>query len=299
MNGFLNLNKPLGITSHDCVSRVRRLLKLKRVGHGGTLDPAANGVLPIALGKATRLLQFLPSDKAYLGRVRFGVTTTTDDLEGEILTSHPASELTLADVEAILPQFLGKIAQIPPIYSAIHVDGKRLYDLARKGEMVTVESRTVEVYKLEIVDWFPGEFPEVLLTISCGAGTYIRSIARDLGSLLNVGGTLAGLTRTHSSGFSLENSLTFEMLESQLKEEIFQPLSPSEVLNDLDSITLSGDDTKRWYLGQRLAFSLEDITMKYLDNQKLMVYNQDGLFLGIGEKKSSENGYVLSPKIVF
>jgi len=299
MNGFLNLNKPLGITSHDCVSRVRRLLKLKRVGHGGTLDPAANGVLPIALGKATRLLQFLPSDKSYLGRVRFGVTTTTDDLEGDILTSHPASGLSVADVEAILPRFFGKIAQVPPIYSAIHVDGKRLYDLARKGEMVTVESRMVEVYKLEIVDWFPGDFPEVLLTISCGAGTYIRSIARDLGSLLNVGGTLAGLTRTESSGFSLENSLTFEMLESQIKEDIFQPISPSEVLNHLDSIALSVADTKRWYLGQRLAFSDQDTAIKSLDNQMLMVYNDAGIFLGIGERNPSETGYVLSPKIVF
>ncbi|MGL4378528.1 MAG: tRNA pseudouridine(55) synthase TruB [Microcoleaceae cyanobacterium] len=299
MNGFLNLNKPLGITSHDCVSRVRRLLKLKRVGHGGTLDPAANGVLPIALGKATRLLQFLPSDKSYLGRVRFGVTTTTDDLEGDILTSHPASGLSLADVEAILPQFFGKIAQVPPIYSAIHVDGKRLYDLARKGEMVTVESRMVEVYKLEIVDWFPGDFPEVLLAISCGAGTYIRSIARDLGSLLNVGGTLAGLTRTESSGFSLENSLTFEMLESQIKEDIFQPISPSEVLNHLGSIALSVADTKRWYLGQRLAFSDQDTAIKSLDNQMLMVYNDTGIFLGMGERNPSETGYVLSPKIVF
>jgi tRNA pseudouridine55 synthase len=299
MNGFLNLNKPLGITSHDCVSRVRRLLKLKRVGHGGTLDPAANGVLPIALGKATRLLQFLPSDKAYLGRVRFGVTTTTDDLEGDILTSHPVSGLSLADVEAILPQFFGKIAQIPPIYSAIHVDGKRLYDLARKGEIVTVEPRTVEVYKLEIVDWFPGEFPEVLLAISCGAGTYIRSIARDLGSLLNIGGTLAGLTRTESSGFSLENSLTFERLESQLKEDLFQPISPSEVLNHLDSIALSVADTKRWHLGQRLGFNDNNKVSKNIANETLMVYNEEGVFLGIGEKNPSETGYVLSPKIVF
>jgi tRNA pseudouridine55 synthase len=299
MNGFLNLNKPLGITSHDCVSRVRRLLKLKRVGHGGTLDPAANGVLPIALGKTTRLLQFLPSDKAYLGRVRFGVTTTTDDLEGDILTSHPVSGLSLADVEAILPQFFGKIAQIPPIYSAIHVDGKRLYDLARKGEIVTVEPRTVEVYKLEIVDWFPGEFPEVLLAISCGAGTYIRSIARDLGSLLNIGGTLAGLTRTQSSGFSLENSLTFERLESQLKEDLFQPISPSEVLNHLESIALSVADTKRWHLGQRLGFNDNNKVSKNIANETLMVYNEEGVFLGIGEKNPSETGYVLSPKIVF
>ncbi len=143
MQGFLNLNKPFGWTSHDCVARVRKLLRLKRVGHAGTLDPAATGVLPIAFGKATRLLEYLPGTKAYQATIRFGVRTTTDDLQGEIITSAPCPNLSLAAVKTVLPQFEGKIEQIPPSYSAIQVDGKRLYDLARRGEKVEVPVRTV------------------------------------------------------------------------------------------------------------------------------------------------------------
>ncbi|HLO49100.1 MAG TPA: tRNA pseudouridine(55) synthase TruB, partial [Kamptonema sp.] len=252
--GFLNLNKPVGMTSHDCVARLRRILKLKRVGHGGTLDPAAAGVLPVALGKATRLLQFLRHDKAYEGTVRFGLTTATDDLEGEILSSQPVSELTLEQVKAVLPSFVGKIDQVPPNYSAIHVQGKRLYDLARKGESVVVPPRAVEVLGLKILDWRPGDFPELDLAIACGAGTYIRAIARDLGATLSVGGTLAALTRTKSSGFTLAESLTFEELETQLQQGIFHPLTPSAPLGHLDAIALNPKDAARWCQGQRLVF---------------------------------------------
>ncbi|MEO0491687.1 MAG: tRNA pseudouridine(55) synthase TruB, partial [Cyanobacteria bacterium J06659_2] len=130
-HGFLNLNKPLGWTSHDCVARLRRLLNMKKIGHAGTLDPLATGVLPIAVGRATRLLQYLPKQKAYRATIRFGITTTTDDLEGDILTQQPATQLTRQQVEAVLGQFVGMIRQKPPMYSAIQVKGKRLYELAR------------------------------------------------------------------------------------------------------------------------------------------------------------------------
>ncbi|PLZ39939.1 tRNA pseudouridine(55) synthase TruB, partial [Fischerella thermalis WC542] len=134
MFGFLNLNKPFGWTSHDCVAKTRKLLRLKRVGHAGTLDPAATGVLPIALGKATRLLQYLPGEKAYQATIRLGVRTTTDDLQGEIIAEKSVTNVTLETVKTALQKFQGKIEQIPPSYSAIQVDGKRLYELARKGE---------------------------------------------------------------------------------------------------------------------------------------------------------------------
>ncbi|MEQ8963487.1 MAG: tRNA pseudouridine(55) synthase TruB, partial [Coleofasciculus sp. C2-GNP5-27] len=136
MQGFLNLNKSAGFTSHDCVAKVRRLLRLKRVGHGGTLDPLATGVLPIALGRATRLLQYMTSDKAYRATIRLGVKTTTDDLEGDIVATASASGLTLETVVPLLQQFQGKIDQIPPMYSAVQVQGKRLYELARAGKTV-------------------------------------------------------------------------------------------------------------------------------------------------------------------
>ena len=210
MQGFLNLYKPAGITSHDGVARVRRLLRLKRVGHGGTLDPAATGVLPIAVGRATRLLQFLSADKAYQATIQLGVKTTTDDLAGEVTYTQPVDKLSLEQVANALQQFTGKIQQVPPQYSAIQVKGERLYNLARRGEQVEVPARTVEIYQIEVLDWRPGDFPQVDVAIACGAGTYIRAIARDLGRALQAGGTLAALQRTQSSGMRSADSLSLE-----------------------------------------------------------------------------------------
>lgn len=293
MQGFLNLNKPAGFTSHDCVARVRRLLRLKRVGHAGTLDPAATGVLPIALGKATRLLQFLPSQKAYQARIRFGVTTTTDDLEGETLTIQSAPELKLEAIQIILPQFIGKIEQIPPRYSAIQVQGKRLYDLARKGEVIEIPTRTVEVFQIEILNWFPGEFPELEVAIACGSGTYIRSIARDLGTMVKTGATLASLVRTESSGFELKNSVDLETLETQIQEKLFSPVSPTLALQHLNRMILVPEQAKRWCQGQSLV-----IESKVADPNPICVYDQNGELLGIGIHYSTETALFLKPQVV-
>jgi tRNA pseudouridine55 synthase len=293
MLGFLNLNKPVGLTSHDCVARVRRLLRLKRVGHAGTLDPAATGVLPIALGKATRLIQFLPSQKAYHAMIQFGITTTTDDLEGETLTSHPISDLTLEKVKEILPDFIGKIQQIPPRYSAIQVQGKRLYDLARKGEEIEIPVRTVEVFNIEILAWHPGEFPQLEVSIDCGAGTYIRSIARDWGEKLKTGGTLAQLIRTKSSGFELQDSLTLEALETQIQQKNFHPSEPSIGLQHLETINLSSEDGKRWCQGQFIPISTEIV-----DPNPIRVYQENSQFLGIGKFVNSEASWCLAPQVV-
>ncbi|MFW5665939.1 MAG: tRNA pseudouridine(55) synthase TruB, partial [Coleofasciculus sp.] len=241
MQGFLNLNKPAGFTSHDCVAKVRRLLRLKRVGHGGTLDPLATGVLPIALGRATRLLQYMTSDKAYQATIRLGVKTTTDDLEGDIVATSSASGLTLEIIVPFLHQFQGTIEQVPPMYSAVQVQGKRLYDLARAGKTAEIPTRQVEVYQIEVLEWRPGELAELDVAIACGAGTYIRSIARDLGEALNTGGTLASLIRTQSSGFTLEQSLTLDELAAQVQAETFNPIPPEAALEHLARITLSPD----------------------------------------------------------
>ncbi len=293
MLGFLNLNKPAGLTSHDCVARVRRLLRIKRVGHAGTLDPAATGVLPIAIGKATRLIQFLPSQKAYHATIQFGLTTTTDDLEGETLTSHPVPDLTLEKVQEILPRFIGKIEQIPPRYSAIQVQGKRLYDLARQGEEFEVPTRTVEVFNIEIIAWNPGEFPTLEVSIDCGAGTYIRSIARDWGEQVKTGGTLAQLIRTQSSGFDLKNSLNLEDLETQVKQERFKPLEPSLGLQQLEEIHLSPEEAKRWCQGQFI-----DLTTEIINQSPIKVYQENDQFLGIGKFVNSESSLCLAPHIV-
>ncbi|MGC9525920.1 MAG: tRNA pseudouridine(55) synthase TruB [Limnospira sp.] len=290
VQGFLNLDKPKGWTSHDCVARVRRLLHLKRVGHAGTLDPAATGVLPVALGRATRLLQFLSSEKAYRAVIRFGVTTATDDLEGEVLTERSPSDLTRERVEAVLPEFLGKIEQKPPRYSAIHVGGKRLYERARRGEVVEVPTRTVEVFGLEVLGWRPGEFPELEVAIACGTGTYIRSIARDWGEKVETGATLAGLVRTRSSGFSLEDSVATADLETQVKAGSFVPCDPSAALMHLDAIGLPGEEGKRWCQGQRIPVSGTVDTV-------LRVYDEEGQFLGIGRIMEGEKT-VLAPQVV-
>ena len=288
MQGFLNLNKSFGWTSHDCVARVRKLLRLKRVGHAGTLDPAATGVLPIALGKATRLLQYLPSDKAYKATIRLGVCTTTDDLQGEIITSQPCPGLNLAEVKTALAKFAGKIEQIPPIYSAIQVEGKRLYDLARKGEIVEVPVRTVEIFHTEILDWREGDFPELDVEIACGSGTYIRAIARDLGVALNTGGTLAALTRTQSSGFYLKDSLTLTDLEAQLQAGTFQPSLPDDALQHLSTVTLPATSAQKWCQGQRVTVTLDT-------SGTVRVYDEETRFLGIGELQDG----VLIPQMVF
>ena len=296
MQGFLNLNKSAGLTSHDCVARVRRLLRLKRVGHGGTLDPAATGVLPIALGKATKLLQYMQQDKAYRATIRLGVRTTTDDLEGEVVATESAAGLTLENVLPLLELFKGKIQQVPPIYSAIQVKGKRLYDLARAGETVEVPERTVEVYQIEVLDWRSGEFPEIDVAIACGSGTYIRAIARDLGVCLNTGGTLASLTRTRSCGFDLADSLTLEELEAQLHQETFQPVPPEVALKHLAAVTLPAEDAHRWCLGQRLSWK---DTSANCSTNPLRVHHEAGDFLGIAQVIHSENGLVLAPQMVF
>lgn len=257
--GFLNLDKPAGLTSHDCVARVRRLLKLKRVGHGGTLDPAATGVLPIALGSATRLLQFLPEDKAYEATIRLGLTTSTDDLVGDVLTTQPIAEADQPDLRdrlrATLPQFIGTIDQVPPAYSAIHVNGERAYDLARSGQAVALPSRSVQVMAIDVLAWRGGEFPEVDLAIACGPGTYIRSIARDLGQILGTGATLAVLRRTASCGLSLADSLSLEALAEQVEQNQFQPIAPALALTHFPAVTLTGDRHERWYFGQTIALT--------------------------------------------
>lgn len=296
MEGFLNLNKSVGLTSHDCVARVRRLVRLKRVGHGGTLDPAATGVLPIALGKATRLLQYMQQDKAYRATIRLGVRTTTDDLEGEVIATQSAAGLTLENVKPLLQMFEGTIQQVPPIYSAIQVKGKRLYDIARAGETAEVPERTVEIYQIQVLDWRPGELAEIEVAIACGSGTYIRAIARDLGAALNTGGTLASLVRTRSCGFALADSLTLEELEAQLQEKTFQPVPPEVPLAHLAAITLLADDAHRWCLGQRISW--QD-TLADAPTTPLRVHHEDGEFLGIGQVIHSETGLLLAPQMVF
>lgn len=216
LSGFLNVLKPPGMTSHDVVGAVRRKLERKaKVGHLGTLDPAAAGVLPLAIGKATKLIPQLPNlgpdMKGYLGEVQLGVTTHTDDLEGEVLSRSPVEDLTTEQLEAVLGGFRGEISQVPPQVSAIRKDGVRAYKRVLSGEQVELAARSVTIACLELreTNLEKGRFK---IYVRCGSGTYIRSLARDIGERLGVGGALAFLLRTHSGPFHLEQAVSLEEL---------------------------------------------------------------------------------------
>ncbi|GBD54486.1 tRNA pseudouridine(55) synthase TruB [Microcystis aeruginosa NIES-298] len=290
MFGFLNLNKPPDWTSHDCVAKVRKILKTKRVGHGGTLDPMATGVLPIAVGSATRLLPYLPENKAYRAKIQLGLSTDTDDITGKAIATCPCADLTLEAVKPHLAEFIGNIAQIPPMYSAIQKDGRRLYELARKGEIIAVEPRQVKIDQITVLGWLEGEFPQIELDIHCGSGTYIRSLARDLGKVLAVGGTLAGLTRTESCGFQLADSINLEALMANSEGLI----SPRIALAHLDWISLTSERVIDWFHGRKINLTDANVIISSL----VAVESLEAQFLGIGEIVVAEDEYYLQPKIV-
>jgi tRNA pseudouridine55 synthase len=220
LDGILVVDKPIGPTSHDLVGLVRRLAATKRVGHGGTLDPFASGVLPLFLGRATRLVEFHLADrKAYRATVCFGASSTTDDLEGELtIADGPAP--TREAVRAALPSLTGTISQRPPAYSAIKVGGRRAYAMARAGETVELAERTVTIDTLEIVDWDDSEpdRPIVVLDVRCTAGTYVRALARDLGERLGSGAYLGALRRTGAGSFRAEDAVSLDVVRAAAAE---------------------------------------------------------------------------------
>jgi tRNA pseudouridine55 synthase len=210
LHGLLVIDKPAGMTSHDVVARVRRLTGESRVGHAGTLDPAATGVLPVCVGQATRLVEYLSdADKCYLTEVVLGVQTDTDDLEGAIVRAAPVPPLTDADLERLLGGFRGPIEQTPPAYAAIKVGGQRLYDLARAGREVAIPVRAVTIHRLALLAWRP---PALTLLVECSKGTYIRSLARDIGAAAGCGGYVQALRRVRAGPFCLADSLTLDAL---------------------------------------------------------------------------------------
>ena len=217
MFGFLNVYKPKGKTSHDIVSILRKTTGVKQIGHTGTLDPFAEGVLPICIGKATRLIEYLNDDKAYIGTVQLGSSTTTYDIEGEKVNVNNNINPSADEIEQALQSFRGNIEQFPPVYSAIKVKGKKLYEYARKGEEVKIEPRGVNIYRLDIVN-YNKESKQLELYIECSKGTYIRSIANDLGEKLGTYGHLIKLIRVTAGAFEVNESIRLEDL--QTKEDV-------------------------------------------------------------------------------
>ena len=243
MNGFLIVNKPLGPTSHDVVARVRRLVgRGIKVGHTGTLDPQAGGVLPIAVGHATRLADELrDADKAYRGIIRLGIVTDSDDAAGAVIAERAVEPIAVEQLEHILAQFRGPLRQMPPAYSAIHVNGQRAYDLARRGEQPELAARDVVIHQLSgrLIDE-----RHIAIDVSCSKGTYIRALARDIGAALGCGGHLAELQRTQVGPFTLGEAVALDQLST--RDDVITRLVPLQrVLQRWTAVTLTDDQCRR------------------------------------------------------
>ena len=257
MNGVLVVDKPVGPTSFDVVARVRRAARVKRVGHGGTLDPLASGVLPVCIGEATKLAPFLlDAEKAYEFTVRFGVQTDTDDAGGRVTATADASGLDAAAVETALGAFRGPISQVPPAYAAIKREGRALYDYARAGESIEVAPRAVTIFSLELVAFAGPE--QVALRVHCSKGTYVRALARDLGRALGTGGHVTALRRTRSGPFALDRARPLDQILAALAAGgagDVQMVSPADALVHLPAVTADEALARRLRAGQRVAWS--------------------------------------------
>ena len=277
MQGLVLINKPKGITSFSAVARIKRLAGEKRVGHTGTLDPMATGVLPVLLGRATTLSSLmLDDDKKYIARVKLGVLTDTDDITGNIIAENKV-EVSQGDIDNILQKFVGKISQTPPMYSALKKDGVRLYDLARQGKTVEIKPREIEIFELSVLSPLDSEN---CFTMLChvSKGTYIRSLARDIGNALGCGATLSELNRVMTSGFDIEKCVSLDDIN---EENIGNYLLNEEVaVSHLRALSVTKNQAVRFCNGGQLAF--ERLNVENFKENELFRIKYKNQFLGIG-----------------
>lgn len=279
MNGVLNIFKNKGMTSFDVVSRVRKIANEKKVGHTGTLDPEAEGVLPVCIGKATKIIDYImDSEKGYSVKFKLGIKTTTYDLEGEVIEERDTSSLTEKEVEETINSFKGEYSQVPPMFSALKKNGVRLYDLARKGIEVEREGRNIKIYNIENINI---ELPYVSMDVTCSKGTYIRSLCYDIGEKLNVFATMTELKRFKTSFFSENDSINIDDLNKEnIKEHL---ISIEEALKNYPEIYLTKGYDKLIINGVRVAD--KRFTKNIVENDILYkVYDENKKFLGLGRK---------------
>lgn len=274
VDGVLLLNKPRGLTSQQAVSRAKRLFQARKAGHTGTLDPLADGLLPLGFGEATKFSQFLlDADKRYLATLRLGIVTSTGDAEGEIIREQPVT-VTPAQLSAVLPGFTGALWQTPPMHAAIKVGGKPLYAYARAGETVTREPRHITINNIQLIDFID---KSVILRISCSKGTYIRVLAEDIGTALGCGAHLTALTREGAGDFDLADAISLDALEAMAMPQRMQCLLPAETFAaGLPRLELGAGDEHRISTGQQVV-SAAAATGLY------RLYGTAGAFVGIGE----------------
>lgn len=280
MNGILCMNKPQDFTSFDVIGKLRGILHMKRLGHTGTLDPMATGVLPILVGTATKACDILPNqDKTYQATVVFGKATDTLDIWGKPLQDYPEQHVTEAALRAILPEFLGNITQLPPMYSAVSVNGKRLYELARKGETVERPTRTVHIDAITL-DAFDETQQTATLTVSCGKGTYIRTLLSDIGQRLGGDAVMTALIRTAACGYPLQNCLTFEQVAAAMADGTLEEhLLPTDSLfSSYPKLRLNAAQERMFCNGVKL--DLNRLRNLQPDQDIYTVYGATGTFLG-------------------
>ena len=277
MFGFLNVNKPSGITSHQVISMLRKITGIKQIGHAGTLDPLACGVLPVAIGKATKLLDYLPSDKAYIVKMEFGKRSDTYDIEGNVEETG-YRRVMLVEVEKGLSLQYGKVQQIPPAFSAVHYNGKRLYELAREGKIPEdIPSREITIYKNEVLD-FDFEKQTLELKVECSKGTYIRTIVNDLGEYTRAGAVMTALTRINSANMNIEDAIS--LTNETTKDDILSALIPPKDVIDLPIVELQEQHYQRVLNGNKFQLDspVGDILLSY-DEKIVALANSDGKFI--------------------
>lgn len=294
MTGFVFLKKDSGMTSFSAAARLRRIFGEKKIGHTGTLDPMATGVLPVALGGATRFIELLPDhDKAYKAQFQLGITTDTLDITGTVLTKNDFS-VGVSEVKQTLEQFLGKQNQIPPMYSAVKKDGVRLYDLARQGVEIERQSREIEIYSLTLEE-FDEKFGVYTIDVSCSKGTYIRTLVSDIGERLGCGAVLTKLERTKANGISIDRCLSLGELEDLKQcEKLSQALVSTDKVLGLPPVTVTEAQAKRFSNGGELF--CQRIKTK-ITQGNYCVYSPEGKFLGVGS--CSEDGQLLYARRIY
>lgn len=299
-HGVLVLHKPAGVTSHDCVAKVRRLFATKKVGHTGTLDPEVTGVLPICLGNATRIVEYLQEQsKTYEVVMRIGISTTTEDAQGEVLEQVPveAASITVERMKELFQRFTGKIEQVPPMYSAVKVNGQRLYDLARQGVVVERKPRNVTIYELKLHEISAGDDQTVLVSFSCrcSKGTYIRTLCVDLGLAMGYPAHMAHLIRTQSGGFTLDQAITLSDLEAKLQSGDTENLLYS-MGEALDFPRIQIPEERKAAVLNGLETSLQGVQVE--EGSLVCLYAGEQL-LGIHRVHAGNRGFVAKPEKVF
>lgn len=323
MDGILNINKPADMTSHDVVDQLRRLLREKKVGHTGTLDPDATGVLPVCLGKATKIIQFLQDDeKGYEGTITLGIVTDTLDASGKVLGISDSTRVGLDDAKNVLNSFVGEVAQIPPMVSAIKVQGKRLYSIARQGKTVSRAPRKVYIYDLELLELYketvpvlreiggkasfkstcavtPFLFTKIDFRVRCSKGTYIRALAADIGDALGCGAHLSRLIRVKSGIFELKDSIRLGEIQADPRSAFQSARSIDDVLSFMPTIVITSSARRRFLNGVPVNGSeLVSYESEFRFDDLIRVHDEAGMLLGIGKATEANSSAALSPRAV-